>query len=163
MCGFPLYHNHLSIEAVVPVFGFGHPSMGKIVDSYRQIMFDEVLASDHRGLIFTFVLAFDLKSDVAYLERLRDKFLASGGQVFFEELYASLEERVKRNGGKDRLDQKPSKRDLVSSNQHLRDVDKKYQLNSPGDFPIEGNYLKIDTQKLNAGEAAQAIQRFIGS
>ena len=50
LCGFPLYHNHLSIEAVVPVFGFGHPSMGKIVDSYRQIMFDEVLASDHRGM-----------------------------------------------------------------------------------------------------------------
>ena len=59
LTGFPLFHNHLSIEAVLPVFEFGTPAFGRLVGEFRERVFVEVAESDLPGLIFTYVWAFD--------------------------------------------------------------------------------------------------------
>lgn len=63
-------------------------------------------------------------------------FGSRGGRTVFVELYADLETRFARNAHPDRLVAKASKRDVVVSNRRLVDVDRRYRLNSGGDFPF---------------------------
>jgi hypothetical protein len=54
--------------------------------------------------------------------------------VFYLELEATREERLRRNETSERLAAKPFKRDLAKSRELLLDLDAKYQLNSRGEF-----------------------------
>ncbi len=36
LTGLPLAHNHLSIEAVLPVFGYGEPAFNRLVTTIRK-------------------------------------------------------------------------------------------------------------------------------
>lgn len=83
LTGLPLFHNHLSIEAVLPVFGFGDPAFNRVVTSFREHVIAEVAESDLPGLIFTYVWAFDQPGDRLYVERLRDIFESRGGRVVY--------------------------------------------------------------------------------
>ncbi|WP_458788405.1 hypothetical protein, partial [Vallitalea sediminicola] len=55
-----LFHNHMTIEPVIEVFGY---FQGKSISRLREIIFEEFAASDNYGLIFTYMWAFDQKSD----------------------------------------------------------------------------------------------------
>ncbi len=45
-----LFHNHMTIEPVIEVFGYFH---GKSINRIREIIFEEFAVSDNYGLIFT--------------------------------------------------------------------------------------------------------------
>ncbi len=156
LTGLPLFHNHLSIEAVLPVFGFGDPAFNRIVTSLREQVIAEVAESDLPGVIFTFVWAFDQPSERAYVERLSGIFEARGGRVVYPELWADLETRITRNESDSRLEAKSSKRDRRASREHLLEVERKYQLTSHGDFPLSP-HLWLDNSALSPGEAARRI------
>ncbi|HVE90717.1 MAG TPA: AAA family ATPase, partial [Actinomycetota bacterium] len=66
--GYRLFHNHMSIEPVLQLFDYGHPSFGRLVEGFRRAVFEEVAQSDLPGLIFTFVWAFNLPSEADALE-----------------------------------------------------------------------------------------------
>lgn len=53
LTGIPLFHNHASIEAVLPVFEFGTPAFNRLVGDFRCRMLLEVAESDLPGLIVT--------------------------------------------------------------------------------------------------------------
>lgn len=72
LTGLPLFHNHLSIEAVLPVFGFGDPAFNGLVTRLRKDVIEEVARSELPGVIFTYVWAFDAPADREYVEDLRD-------------------------------------------------------------------------------------------
>ncbi len=95
--GIPLFHNHVSIEAVLPVFEFGSPPFNRLVGSFRDQMLAEAAQSELPGLIFTMMWAFDLASDLTFVEKQKDLFESHGGRAVFVELSASLEERLRRN------------------------------------------------------------------
>jgi len=156
LTGLPLFHNHLSIEAVLPVFDFGSPAFDRLVGGFRERMFAEVAESELPGLIFTYVWAFDEAGDHEFIEGLKALFESHGGRTVFVELWADLETRLERNGHPDRLSAKASKRDVESSSLRLIEFDKRYRLTSGGDFPFP-EYLRIDNTEKSAPEVARFI------
>ena len=44
LTGFPLFHNHMTIELVLPFFEFGSDSFSRLVGTFRQQIFEEVAA-----------------------------------------------------------------------------------------------------------------------
>lgn len=155
--GFRLFHNHMTIELVLNFFNFGEPQFEALVSEFRQRVFEEVATSDLPGLIFTFVWAVEHEAEREYVERSCDIFRDKGAGVYFVELQADLEERLRRNETEFRLSHKASKRDIESSRKRLLDDDEKYKMNSDGDSFIKDNYLKIDNTKLSAAETARII------
>jgi hypothetical protein len=161
LTGLPLFHNHLSIEAVLPVFDFGTPAFDRLVGGFRERMFAEVAESDLPGLIFTYVWAFDEPGDREFIEGLKRLFESRGGHTVFVELWSDLETRLGRNGHPDRLAAKASKRDIASSSRRLAELDERYRLSSGGDFPFP-EYLYIDNTEISATEAARCIAEHFG-
>ncbi|MBT2531019.1 AAA family ATPase [Arthrobacter sp. ISL-48] len=155
--GFRLFHNHMTIELVLNFFDFGDPQFQTLVSEFRQRVFEEVAASDLPGLIFTYVWALDHDSDREFVERSCDIFTGKGADVYFVELEADLEERLRRNESEFRLSHKASKRDIKGSRALLLENDEKYQLNSDGDSFLGDNFLKIDNTNLRAEKTARMI------
>jgi hypothetical protein len=158
--GIPLFHNHVSIEAVLPVFEFGTPQFNRLVASFRDQMFTEAAASDLPGLIFTMMWAFDIPNDLRFVEKQKAVFESEGGRAVFVELHAGLETRIVRNETDLRLSSKPSKRDVVASRERLVAADSRCQLDSKGSFPF-ADYLRIDNTDLAPDDVAeQIVDRF---
>lgn len=157
LTGLRLFHNHMTIDMVLNFFDFGQPEFHRLVSEFRRRIFEEVAVSDLPGLIFTFVWALDQESDRAFIERSCDIFRDKGASVYFVELEADLSERLRRNVSEFRLSQKPPKRDVEKSRERLLEDDKKYKLNSDGDFFYTENYLKINNTDLPAEKVARMI------
>jgi hypothetical protein len=155
--GMQLFHNHMTIELVLNFFPFGHPSFGRLVGEFRRRIFEEVAASGGEGLIFTYVWALDHPGDRAEVDTYCAIFERHGGVAYFVELEADQEERLRRNTTEFRLAQKPSKRDIERSAQHLVQADQEYQLNTQGAFFYPERYIKINTTNLLAEDVAQQI------
>jgi hypothetical protein len=151
----------MAIEPVLPFFEFGSPPFSRLVKSFREQIFDEVVASDLPGMIFTFVWAFDEPSDERFMRALRDRFTTNGGRALYVELQADLETRLERNRTEMRLRDKPSKRDVVKSDERVRDLDERYQLRSNGTFPFP-EHLLIDNTHLSAEQVAGRIVDHFG-
>lgn len=161
MTGLPLFHNHVSIEAVLPVFEYGSPPFNRIVAQFRDSVFREAARSDLPGLIYTMVWAFDHPGDVRFVEKQKSVFEAEGGRAVFIELTADLETRLARNATEPRISVKASKRDLDASRQRLIENDEAYQLDSGGDFPF-ADYLRIDNTDVEPRAAAERIAAHFG-
>ena len=65
--GIPLFHNHQSIELILPYFGYGSPAFSRLNRLIRFGIFEEVAQSDLPGLIFTLVWDYDDPQDEAYV------------------------------------------------------------------------------------------------
>lgn len=160
LTGLPLFHNHLSIEAVLPVFDYGTKPFNRLVTGFREAVLKEVARSDLPGLIFTYVWAFDIPGDLDYVQRLMSVFEAKGGRVVFAELWADLETRLARNEEESRLAAKSSKRDVGASRRNLLKAEDEYQLTSDGAFPFDEHVL-IDNTRIDPEWAATMIaERF---
>lgn len=162
--GFKVFHNHMTIELVLPFFAFGTPEFGRLVNGFRRRIFEEVAASDAPGLVFTYVWALDGTSDKAYVDGITALFDEAGWAVHFAELEARQGVRLERNRGESRLREKASKRDLAWSDQNLRDCDERYRLNSSGTDPFfyPDRHFKLETSALTEDEAAQRILDHFG-
>jgi hypothetical protein len=156
MMDMKLYHNHMSIEAVRPIFDFGTPQFNRLVTLFRLETMKEVAKSDLNGLIFTFVWALDIPSEHEYIDRVVEIFENEGIEVFYVELEASLPTRLSRNKHETRLLEKPSKRDVENSERVLYH-EEKYQLNSKDGEFTRPNHLKINNENLTPSEVAKKI------
>lgn len=157
MTGLRLFHNHMAIEPVIEVFGYYD---GKTIERVREVFFEEFAKSDCRGMIFTFMWAFDQSTDWAYVKHVTEIFKAQGAEIYYAELIASQDVRLERNSTENRLKNKPSKRDLERSRQRLIEDDRRYRCVSfEGEVPFE-NYLRIDNSELTPEEAAKKIRDY---
>lgn len=154
--GLPLFHNHLSIEAVLPVFDFGTPSFSRLVGMLRREVIGEAARSELPGLIFTFVWAFNEPGELDYVRSLARIFEEEGGRVVYVELWADLDTRLARNETASRLEAKASKRDVVASRARLLEAEERWQFRPLGDFPLQP-HLFIDNSALSPQEAAESI------
>ncbi|HEX5965213.1 MAG TPA: AAA family ATPase [Pyrinomonadaceae bacterium] len=157
LTGLKLFHNHMTIDLVLNFFEFGEEPFFKLVNEFRRRVFEEVAASELPGLIFTFVWALESEGDRKFIDDSCEIFRKQGAEVFFVELEADQQERLKRNESEFRLAEKSPKRDLEKSRERLLADDAKYKLNSNGDFFYTQNYLKIVNTNLPAVEAARQI------
>jgi hypothetical protein len=156
--GLKLFHNHRTIDLILPFFAFGSPPFNRLLGEFRRRILEEVAASDMPGLIFTYVWAFDQPGDDAEVEGYSAIFQRRGGAVFYVELQASQAVRLQRNETEFRLAEKPFKRDLVQSRRQLISLDE-YQLDSGRRFEGRSDYLRIDNTDLSPQEVADRILR----
>lgn len=154
-----LFHNHMTIEPVLRIFGEFRSST---ILKMRELIFEEFLQTDHYGLIFTFQWCFDVEDDWKYAQHVAGMFRASGAEVDWVELTAPLDVRFERNGTENRLKEKPSKRNLEMSEFFLRHAEEKYRDTSlPGEITFP-NYLRIDNSDRSAAEVAKMIAEHFG-
>ena len=150
-----LFHNHMTIEPVLEIFGRFD---GKTIQELRDVIFRNFAASDRYGMIFTVMMDFDMESDWAYLEHVKQIFEPYGTEFYYVELIAPQEIRLKRNVSENRLKNKASKRDIEISNQRLIRDDQNHRCVSyEGEIPFD-NYLRIDNSNLEPDEAARLIK-----
>ena len=151
--GLRLFHNHMTIELVLEVFG---KFSGNAVYRLRDVIFEEFAASDLEGLIFTYMMAFDQPSEWEYLKHLEEIF--KDAEIYYVELVASQEVRLQRNVTENRLQNKASKRDIETSNARLLRDDTRYRMESKeGEVPFP-NYIKIDNTNLAPDVVASMIK-----
>ncbi len=150
-----LFHNHMTIEPVIEVFGYYD---GKTINRLRQVFFEEFAKSNNYGLIFTYVWAFDLQGDWDYIRYVSELFQSQGAEIYYIELVASQDIRLKRNVSENRLANKPSKRNLDFARNDLLETDKKYRTESfAGEIKYE-NYVKIDNSDISPDVVARYIK-----
>lgn len=150
-----LFHNHMTIEPVIEIFGRYN---GRAITRLREVVFEEFAASGAYGLIFTYMWAFDQQHDWDYVEHVKSIFAPYGTEFYYVELIAPQEVRLERNRTENRLQHKASKRDLAVSEQRLLDDDRRYRCVSlPGEIPFD-NYLRLENTDLTPQEAARRIQ-----
>lgn len=154
-----LFHNHATIELVSPLFNYGTKVGRKLVNSFREKIFKEVVKSDLEGLIFTYVWYFESKKDWGYVKKIVKIFKDKKAEIYYIELEASEEERIKRNKTEHRLNHKPTKRNIEWSENELKESIKKHRLNSKIGEIKEKNYLRINNTNLSAQSAALKIKR----
>ena len=158
LTGIRLFHNHLVIEPILRLFDFNTPPFVRIASGFRRLVFHEVAKSNMPGLTITFVWDLDSQDHKATVEEFADLFQAAGASVYYIELYASLEERIRRNRTELQLLEKPSKRDVVASEALLiRWYEAGTRHNTDRDFFWPDAHLKIDTTELSAVETAERI------
>ncbi|MBE5106764.1 AAA family ATPase [Bacillus thuringiensis] len=153
-----LFHNHMTIDLVSPIFDYSTKEAKRLVSLFRNEIFEEVSKSDLYGMIFTYVWAFDLQSDWDYIHHVVNIFESKGGTVYFVELEAELDERLERNKSPHRLEHKPNKRDIEWSENNLKATMKKHRLNSLHGEIEKEEYMKINNTYLSAKEVAEMIK-----
>lgn len=148
---FKVFHNHLSIDCIEPVFEFGSPSFFKLINLIR---FETVAEAARAGqnLIYTFCYAKDL--DDAHVETITKNVEENGGEVCFVLLTADKNELEKRVLEESR--KKYGKAKTVEMMHYFFDT---YDLFSP--VP-ERESLIIDNTNLSAETAAKQIIEHFG-
>ena len=150
-----LFHNHMTIEPVIEIFG---QYQSKTIQKLREVIFEDFAASGLYGMIFTVMWAFNHKEDWDYITHVVKIFEKYNAEIYYAELIAPQEVRLLRNATENRLKNKPSKRDIETSNQRLLDDDEKYRCVSyDGEIKFK-NYIRIDNTNLPPEAAAKIIK-----
>lgn len=156
--GLKLFHNHMTIEMVTPIFDYGTKEGQRLVSLFRREIFEAVAKSDLEGLIFTYVWAFNHPSDWDYVKEVCEIFESKGGISYFVELEADLTERLERNKSPHRLEHKPTKRNIEWSENNLKKAMEKYRLNSIEGEITKEKYIRINNTNMSAEEVAKVIK-----
>ena len=153
-----LFHNHMTIDLVSNFFSYNSPEGRYLVNTYRMEMFETVAKSNLEGLIFTFQWCFEDILEWEQTEKVSNIFKEQGGEVYYVELEADLNERLRRNETSNRLENKPTKRNVEQSKEFLLRAEKKHRCNSyPGEIQ-EKNYIRINNNNIPANEVAKMIK-----
>lgn len=153
-----LFHNHMSIEMVIDIYGDLH---WDLVGKMRDMVFDKTLSLDLEGFVFTFVWAYNLESDYQFVDNLVKRFEAQGWKATIVELVASLDTRLERNKTDLRLEHKATKRNLDWSENELKTSMDKYRLTSFEGEVTHPSYIRINNEGLQPEEVADRIYAYI--
>lgn len=162
LTGMKVFHNHMTIDLILEFFPYGSDKFNTLVSEFRQRILEEVAASDLPGMIFTFVWALDEAGDREQIELYSEIFKKQGGDVYFVELEADLDERLERNKSEFRLSRKSSKRDTSRSEKNLLQTEEQYRMNTDDDFFYKKNYVKVNNTNLTPEETAGRIIKALG-
>jgi len=143
---YKVFHNHLTIDAVTPVFEFGSKSFWKLVHQFRIETIAEA-ARENVSLIYTFCYAKDL--DDAHVAEVAKTVEENGGELCLALLTADKNEIEKRVVEESRLKYKKA-----NSLELLHSFWENYELFSPVN---ERESLIIDNTNLSAEETAKQI------
>ncbi len=146
LTSFAVFDNHLSLDCVLPVFGFGTPPLVKLVGRIRLDVIEEA-AREGVDLIFTFVYAHP--GDLPFVEEVCGRVTAHGGEVCFVQLTCAAATQEQRVEAPDR-----------SRRQKTRSVELVRELNTTHDLvtPVGGREsLTIDNTDVAPAEVAARI------
>ncbi len=155
---YKLFYNHMTIEMIRLIFDYDREIYHKMNEKIRYEVFKEFSKSNQKGIIFTGCFDFgnELEKEKAETGRWMNLF----EETYVIELETTLEERLRRNKTENRLQHKPSKRDLEWSENELLKSLEKHKLNSEAGEgeKIFKNYLKINNTNFSPEEVAKMIQ-----
>lgn len=100
LTGYPLFHNHLTVDLVASVFGFDSPVFPQLREEIWLSVMQRAAAEKLPGLIFTFV--FEPTVPAGFFERLSAAVEAAGGTVHPVELHCEPDENFRRVQSPDR-------------------------------------------------------------
>ncbi len=120
-------------------------------------VFKAAAKCNKNGLIFTFIWAFDEQEDWDFVEEVERIITSYGGNIYMVELGADVNERLQRNKTSNRLEKKPSKRNIEASENELLATMKKHRLNSKNDEIARENYIKMNNTDLGSEDVARVI------
>jgi predicted kinase len=153
LTGFPLFHSHLTVNAVRPVFAFGTPPFTEAVQAMRRGVF-AAAARAGISLIYTNNSAWSGPNPRARFEEeaARRIMAGHGGRTVFVRLTApqsALEERV----ANDSRQAHEKLIDVVRLRELLADLDAS---------PLHPDDLAIDTAHTSPDESARIIAAALG-
>lgn len=152
-------HNHHMIEPVLEIFG---QFRGDVIQKLRFTILEEFGKTKNYGLIFTYMMAFDMPSEYEYLRKVIEVLGVAQEDVCYVELVAPQNIRLERNATENRLKHKASKRDVAGSNARLIRDDENHRMESfPGEINSP-NYIRIDNSNLSPAETAKIIKERFG-
>ncbi|HTJ71068.1 MAG TPA: hypothetical protein VL551_26225 [Actinospica sp.] len=160
--GYKLLHNHMTIEPLLRLFPYDSPQFTRLNNEFRARILEEAANSDIPGLVFSVVWAFDLPEDAKAIEAYAQPFRTRGSRIRYLELAATQSVRLQRNIQDSRLAEKPSKKDLAWSRDHVLELDSKHRMNSAGEFDGRADHLLIENSNLPPDEAATRAIDFFG-
>ncbi len=151
LTGFKVYHNHVSIDAVLPVFGFGTMPFARLVELIRVETVAEA-ARENVDLIFTFCFAKGLDEEI--VARVEQTAKENGAEVLYVLLTCSADELRRRVVSEDRSRfQKANTVEMME--RFLTD----YDLNSP--IPYSDTLVLDNTELPPEAVAAQIVNHFV--
>src|SRR4051794_7361604 len=83
--GYKLFHNHLTVDLLKPIFTFGTPEFFKLNQKIRLEVFEEAARQNVPGIIFTFVYA--KGTDDPFVRELLERVIKYDGEVQFIQIY----------------------------------------------------------------------------
>ena len=149
--GFKIYHNHVSIDAVLPVFEFGTAPFWKLVHQMRRDML-EAVTSEGVDLIITNVYAHP--DDAPRIEWYLEAVEQHGGRVACVQLTCALEELERRVTAAERVAMRK-----LATLELLRETVSNYELFTP--LP-DRDSLRIDNTSLSPDAVATRIIQHYG-
>lgn len=149
LTGLPLFHNHLAVDVLTPLFEFGSASFVKLRELIWLSVFQEAAKND-RSLIFTFAPERTVRP--SFIEDTITTIEARGGVVHFVRLTCDA-------GDIERRLTSPSRAEFGK----LQSLDQYQTLTRAGafDYPELPAVLTIDTGAVSPREAAVAIRSFL--
>ena len=99
MLGYPVFHNHLVVDALTAVFPFGSEPFVRLREEFWLQVFTDA-ARTGRSLTFTF--APEATVQPGFPTRARARVESSGGRICFVRLIVSASEQERRIGNDDR-------------------------------------------------------------
>ena len=146
-----VFHNHLSVDAIEPIFKFGSIPFNHLVEMLRVETISEA-ARHHISLVSTFCYA--KGEDDLHVDRITKAVESNGGEIFFVLLKSTPEELKRRVVAESRRSFGKAK--TVDA---LEDIFEHYDLFSP----VPGREsLIIDNTNISAEEAAKQIIAWAG-
>ncbi len=148
LTGFRLFHNHLTIDAVQPVFDFGTATFWRLVFQFREAVI-EAAAQDGVDLIYTSV--YGHPDDLPLVNRRFGLVESAGGEVCLVRLSCDIDVLETRLPSSSRADmRKLTDVEVFRASQTAKDIFS----------PIPGrSSLTIDTTRLSPNDAAMRIIR----
>jgi len=158
LIGYKLFHNHVLLDPLYDYYTFADEQLMRLTCEFRSRLFEEFGKSNFKGIIFTYVWALDEDDDHKELLKYINLLNIKLSDVLFVELESEQKERLYRNKTELRLQIKKSKRNIEESEYFLIESDKKYKMNSNGDFFYPNQHIKIINTKLSPVDVAHIIQ-----
>lgn len=145
LTGFPLFHNHLTVDLVSSLFAFGTPSFVSLREQIWLAAFAEAARTD-LSLIFTFNPERTVNEE--FIQNTIGAVESAGGRVVFVELTCSEGELELRM-------EEPSRKEFGK----LASLEQYQSLKSAGafEFPELPSEISIDTTKQSPALTAKLI------
>ena len=99
--GYKVFHNHLTVDLIKPIFEFASMEFSKYNSKFRLELFEAAAKAKVPGLISTFVFA-DEPKDKRFVSEVVKVVERHNGKVLFVNLICKKEELYKRVGNKSR-------------------------------------------------------------
>ena len=149
LTGLPLFHNHLAVDVLTPLFEFGSASFVKLRELIWLSVFQEAAKNDV-SLIFTFAPERTVRP--SFIQDTITTVEARGGVVHFVRLTCAAGE----------IEQRLTSRSRAEFGK-LQSLDQYQTLTRAGafDYPDLPAVLTIDTGAVSPREAAVAIRSFL--